>query len=131
LRQQLVGVVENGTARRAHGGIAMPDGRVIPVGGKTGTGDNRLESFSANGKVIGDKVVSRTATFVFMIGDKFYGTVVAFVPGSKAASYKFTSALAVQIFKDLTSELKPLIAAEDQDRPLPSLVAMIAPPNLH
>jgi membrane peptidoglycan carboxypeptidase len=131
VRQQLVGVVENGTARRAHGGIAMPDGRVIPVGGKTGTGDNRLESFSANGKVIGDKVVSRTATFVFMIGDKFYGTVVAFVPGSKAASYKFTSALAVQIFKDLTSELKPLIAAEDQDRPLPSLVAMIAPPNLH
>jgi membrane peptidoglycan carboxypeptidase len=131
VRQQLVGVVENGTARRAHGGIAMPDGRIIPVGGKTGTGDNRLESFSANGKVIGDKVVSRTATFVFMIGDRFYGTVVAFVPGSKAASYKFTSALAVQIFKDLTSELKPLIAGEDHDRPLPSLVAMIARPNLH
>jgi membrane peptidoglycan carboxypeptidase len=131
VRQQLLGVVENGTARRAHGGIAMPDGSIIPVGGKTGTGDNRLESFSANGKVIGDKVVSRTATFVFMIGDKFYGTVVAFVPGSKAASYKFTSALAVQIFKDLTSELKPLIAGEDQDRPSPSLLAMLARPSRH
>jgi hypothetical protein len=86
VRQQLIGVVENGTPWRAHGGIAMPDGRIIPVGGQTGALDNRLESFSANGKVIGDKVVSRTATFVFMIGDGFYGTVVAFVPGSKAAS---------------------------------------------
>jgi cell division protein FtsI/penicillin-binding protein 2 len=129
VRQQLIGVVENGTARRAHGGMAMPDGRIIPVGGKTGTGDNRLESFSANGKVIGDKVVSRTATFVFMIGDRFYGTVVAFVPGSKAASYKFTSALAVQIFKDITSELKPLIAPDDQDRLSPSLLARIEQPH--
>ena len=110
VRQQLIGVVENGTGRRAHGGIAMPGGRIIPVGGKTGTGDNRLESFSANGHVIGDKAVSRTATFVFMIGDRFYGTMVAFVPGSKAASYKFTSALAVQIFKDLDA------AAEAADR---------------
>ncbi len=116
VRQQLIGVVENGTGRRAHGGIVMPGGRIIPVGGKTGTGDNRLESFSANGRVIGDKVVSRTATFVFMVGDRFYGTIVAFVPGSKAASYKFTSALAVQIFKDLTPQLKPLITGEDQPR---------------
>jgi membrane peptidoglycan carboxypeptidase len=122
VRQQLIGVVENGTGRRTHGGITMPGGHIIPVGGKTGTGDNRLESFSANGRVIGDKVVSRTATFVFMIGDRFYGTVLAFVPGSKAASYKFTSALAVQIFKDLTPQLKPLIAREDQDRAVPPLV---------
>jgi membrane peptidoglycan carboxypeptidase len=122
VRQQLIGVVENGTGRRAHGGIAMPGGGIIPVGGKTGTGDNRLESFSANGRVIGDKVVSRTATFVFLIGDRFYGTIVAYVPGSKAASYKFTSALAVQIFKDLTPQLKPLLA--------PHLQQLQAPPPL-
>jgi membrane peptidoglycan carboxypeptidase len=120
IRQQLIGVVENGTGRRAHGGIVMPGGHAIPVGGKTGTGDNRLESFSANGHVIGDKAVSRTATFVFMIGDRFYGTVVAFVPGSKAASYKYTSALAVQIFKDLTPQLKPLLAGDDDQPPAPS-----------
>ncbi|HTB18833.1 MAG TPA: transglycosylase domain-containing protein [Bryobacteraceae bacterium] len=120
VRQQLIGVVENGTGRRAHGGIVMAGGRMIPVGGKTGTGDNRLESFSANGRVIGDKAVSRTATFVFMIGDRFYGTIVAFVPGSKAASYKFTSALAVQIFKDLTPQLKPLIDQQDPKIPLPA-----------
>jgi membrane peptidoglycan carboxypeptidase len=130
VRQQLIGVVENGTGRRAHGGIAIPGGQIIPVGGKTGTGDNRLESFSANGHVIGDKVVSRTATFVFMIGDRFYGTIVAFVPGSKAASYKFTSALAVQLFKDLTPQLKPLIAGEDQIKTMPSLLTKNERPKL-
>lgn len=115
VRQQLVGVVENGTGRRAQGGIAMPGGQVIAVGGKTGTGDNRLESFSANGHVIGDKAVSRTATFVFMIGNRFYGTIVAYVPGSKAASYKFTSALAVQIFKDLEPQLRNLMSGLAQE----------------
>ncbi len=129
VRQQLIGVVENGTGRRAHGGIVMPDGRIIPVGGKTGTGDNRLESFSANGRVIGDKVVSRTATFVFMIGERFYGTVLAFVPGSKAASYKFTSALAVQIFKDLAPQLKPLIAGKEQPHSVSPLLTKIERPN--
>lgn len=124
VEQQLIGVVENGTGRRAHGGIAMPRGKIIPVGGKTGTGDNRLEAFSANGHVIGDKVVSRTATFVFMVGDRFYGTVVAFVPGSKAANYKFTSALAVQIFKDLTPEIKSLMTPREERQPaLPSLIS--------
>jgi membrane peptidoglycan carboxypeptidase len=122
IRQQLIGVVENGTGRRTRGGFAMPGGRIIPIGGKTGTGDNRLESFSANGRVIGDKPVSRTATFVFMIGDRFYGTVVAFVPGKKAGDYKFTSALAVQILKDLQPQLRPLVADENQVRPVPALL---------
>jgi hypothetical protein len=74
--------------------------------------------------------VSRTATFVFTVGDRFYGTIIAYVPGQKASSYEFTSALAVQIFKDLAPEIKPLIeharAASDlaaadarQPHPLP------------
>jgi membrane peptidoglycan carboxypeptidase len=129
VRQQLIGVVENGTGRRAHGGITMPGGWIIPVGGKTGTGDNRLESFSANGREIGDKAVSRTATFVFMIGDRFYGTVVAFVQGPKAASYKFTSALAVQIFKDLTPDIRPLIAGADQQPAAHTLLTGITRPK--
>ena len=66
VRKELIGVVENGTARRAHGGIVLAGGKVLPVGGKTGTGDNRLESFTAHGALIGSKVVNRTATFVFM-----------------------------------------------------------------
>ena len=112
IRQDLLGVVQNGTGRRMAAGIKLRDGRVIQVGGKTGTGDNRLESFSAHGHLIGSKAVSRTATFVFMIGDRYYGTVLAFVPGSKAASYRFTSALAVQVFKDLTPQLTPLLEAQ-------------------
>jgi hypothetical protein len=44
-----------------------------------------------------------------MIGDRFYGTLTAFVPGESGADYKFTSALAVQILKDLAPQLMPLI----------------------
>jgi hypothetical protein len=66
---------------------------------------------------------------VFMIGDRFYGTVVAFVPGSKAASYKFTSALAVQIFKDLTPQLKPLLVNSDQRHTASPLLTKIERPN--
>jgi membrane peptidoglycan carboxypeptidase len=124
VRQELNGVVDNGTGRRMQGGIKLANGQAIRVGGKTGTGDNRLESFSAHGHLIGSKVMSRTATFVFMVGDRYYGTVLAFVPGSKAGSYSFTSALAVQVLKDLVPELKPLLeGAPQQQRPVRELVA--------
>jgi hypothetical protein len=53
----------------------------------------RLASFSATGNVIGSKVVNRTATVVFPVGDRFYGMIVAYVPEPKAASYRFTSGL--------------------------------------
>ena len=108
VREQMVGVVQNGTGRRASGGIKLPDGSVLPIGGKTGTGDNRLEMFNAHGGLIGSQVQNRTAAFVFFIGDRFYGTILAFVPGENAAGYNFTSALAVQLLKDLESPLTPL-----------------------
>jgi len=124
VRKELIGVVENGTGKRMHGGIVLDHGKVLLVGGKTGTGDNRLESFTAHGALIGSKVVSRTATFVFMIGDRYYGTVLAFVPGSKAASYKFTSALAVQILKDITPQLKTMIERPAPANPSSDLLAV-------
>jgi membrane peptidoglycan carboxypeptidase len=122
VRKELIGVVEHGTGIRAHGGIVLSSGKVLPVGGKTGTGDNRLESFTAHGQLIGSKVVNRTATFVFMIGDRYFGTIVAYVPGSKAASYSFTSALAVQVFKDITPQLKAMLERPDRSS-TPSLLA--------
>ena len=112
VRQQMAGVVENGTGRRAYRAFVLPSGAVIPVAGKTGTGDNRFKIFAPGGKLTGDREVNRTATFVFMIGDRFYGTVTAFVPGESGADYKFTSALAVQILKDLAPQLIPLIENE-------------------
>jgi cell division protein FtsI/penicillin-binding protein 2 len=112
VRQEMVGVVENGTGRRARGGIRLRDGVVLPIGGKTGTGDNRFREFGARGEPLGSRAVNRTAAFVFFIGDRFFGTVLAFVPDQAAANYAFTSALAVQILKDLEPRLMPLLTAQ-------------------
>lgn len=109
IRQALMGVVANGTARRLNGAYTATDGSLLPVGGKTGTGDNRFDRFGRGGGIISSRVVDRTATFVFFLGDRFFGTVTAYVPGSYATHFHFTSALAVQLLKVLEPELKPLI----------------------
>ncbi len=120
VRQQMIGVVENGTGKRARGGLRLPGGIVLPVGGKTGTGDNRLQEYGPRGSMIASKIVNRTAAFVFFIGDRFYGTVLAFVPGKTAGHYEFTSALAVQVLKDLEPRLMPLLIA-NKPSPRPAL----------
>jgi membrane peptidoglycan carboxypeptidase len=115
VRQEMLGVVQNGTGRRAHEGIKLPDGTVLPIGGKTGTGDNEFHIYAKNGGLLATHPVNRTAAFTFFIGDRFFGTVLAFVPGKQAASYDFTSALAVQILNDLTPSFLPAIqSAEPQ-----------------
>ena len=111
LRRALTGVVQEGTARRLVGTYKAADGSELPVGGKTGTGDNRYHHYGAGGGVIGTHVVDRTGTFVFFIGDRFFGTVTAYVPGPEAARFSFTSGLAVQLLKILEPELRPLIDA--------------------
>ena len=57
--------------------------------------------------------MNRTATFVFYLGPRHFGTLTAYVIGPQAASYRFTSALPVQIMKEMEPALRPLIA----DRP--------------
>jgi membrane peptidoglycan carboxypeptidase len=109
LRHALSGVVAYGTGRRVYGAYVGPDGQPIPIGGKTGTGDNRFESFGPGHQLIGDRPVDRTATFVFFLGDHLYGTVTAFVSGPEAGHYHFTSALAVSLLKSLQPELRPLL----------------------
>ena len=99
LQKVLRHAVEAGTAVRARNTIFDLDGSNVPVGGKTGSGDNRWETFDQWGNLISSKVVNRTATFVFFIGDRFFGVVNAFVPGQKAAKSHFTSSLPVAIFK--------------------------------
>jgi membrane peptidoglycan carboxypeptidase len=108
-RQAIIGVVEQGTARRVHGAFAFADSTLLPVGGKTGTGDNRHEIYGAGAKLIDSQITSRTATFVFLIGDRFFGTITAYVAGKDAAGYKFTSSLPVQVLKVLAPKLMPLI----------------------
>ena len=109
VRRALMGVVAQGTGARLRGAYLAPDGRPLPVGGKTGTGDNRFDSFAGGGRLIDSRVVDRTATFVFFLGDRFYGTITAYVPGARAADYHFTSALAVQLLCALEPQLAPFV----------------------
>lgn len=103
LRHDLVGVVEHGTGRRLAGGVSLENGETLAIGGKTGTGDNRFETSSSS------RVINRTAAFTFIVGDRFFGTMVAYVPGEPAAAYEFTSALPVQMVKHLLPVLEPLL----------------------
>ncbi|HTZ37397.1 MAG TPA: transglycosylase domain-containing protein [Stellaceae bacterium] len=111
LRRALTGVVAEGTAARLRGAYIAPDGSALPVGGKTGTGDNRFDRFGAGGGMISSRAVDRTATFVFFLGDRFFGTVTIYVPGPDAGQFHFSSALAVQLLKVLQPELAPLLSA--------------------
>jgi len=91
--------------------VALADGRVLAIGGKTGTGDNRFVTTSAGGRT--SRVVNRTATFAFTIGDRYFGTIVAFVPGPEAARYDFTSGLPVQLLKHLLPVLRPVLETSE------------------
>lgn len=104
-------VVEEGTAKRLRQAFVRADGSSIPVGGKTGTGDHRFDTYGAGGKLISSRVVNRTATFVFNIDARFFGTIIAYVAGPQAADYDFTSGLPVQLLKVLAPQLLPLINA--------------------
>ena len=109
-------VVEGGTALRARGAFAAGE----RVGGKTGTGDNRHKRVAADGSVISSRASSRTATFAFVIDDRFFGVVTTHVLGEQADRHHFTSSLPVQIFKTLAPELEPLLARAGEPRPTPA-----------
>lgn len=109
LKAALTDVVEQGTARRLRGSFTGKDKNPLTLGGKTGTGDNRIEVFGAGGQLVRSRSVSRTATFVFFIGERYFGVITAYVPGQTAQHYNFTSALPVQILKNLAPQLNPYL----------------------
>ena len=109
MREALSQVVDAGTARRVSGSFKLPDGTPLAMGGKTGTGDNRIEAVGAGGRILSSKAINRTATFVFYMGDSHFGTLTAFVPGAGAQAYKFTSALPVQVLKGMAPILTPYL----------------------
>ena len=111
-RQALISVVEDGTAKRLKGAFVRHDNSVVALGGKTGTGDHRFDVYGSRGQLLSSRVVNRSATFVFLLGDRFFGTVTTYVPGAAAANYEFTSAVSVQFLKALAPALTPLL--EDQ-----------------
>ena len=116
VRRALIDVAERGTAQKIRGAFIRSDGTTIAVGGKTGTGDNRYDTYGQNGQLIESRVINRAAVFVFFIGDHFFGTITAYVPGPVAADYGFTSSLPVQILKMMAPTLKPMIEKAESDK---------------
>ena len=109
LRYLMHDVVRFGTGRRVFNAFKRSDGTHLLVGGKTGTGDHRFETYGPGGKVLTSRVVNRTATFVFWIGDRFFGVLSAHVPGEEAENYDFTSSLTTQLLKSLAPALMPML----------------------
>ena len=113
-RRAMATVVEQGTARRLNGVFKLSNGRIVTAGGKTGSGDNRFETFNRAGNVISSRATNRTATFIYYIGDRYFGVVTAYVQGREADNYHFTSALPVTILRLLA----PAIIARLENRPI-------------
>lgn len=111
-RGALMGVVNNGTAVRLRNVYKDQNGKPLLVGGKTGTGDHVRRMFNARGGQTGAQMISRTATFVFFLGDRHFGVVTAYVAGADASRYNFTSALPVQVLKSLQPVLEPLLVTD-------------------
>ncbi|MDB5906320.1 MAG: glycosyl transferase family 51 [Massilia sp.] len=105
-------VVSDGTAKRVKSAFVAADGNIIAVGGKTGTGDQRFDVYGAGGRLIESRFVNRSATFVFNIGERFFGSMTAYVHGPDAEHYDFTSALPVQLLVVLAPTLMPMIDPE-------------------
>lgn len=101
-------VVANGTGRRIKGGFG---GGALVVGGKTGTGDNRSRAIDSAGKITAELVRNRTATFTFVIGERWFGVVTAYVAGEIAEDYSFTSAIATHVLRHLAPTMLPAFAS--------------------
>ncbi len=113
LRDALSEVVEGGTARRLSGAFKLADGTTLTVGGKTGTGDNRIVIGRSGSRGV---ALNRTATFVFYLGPRHFGTLTAYVIGPEADRYRFTSALPVQILKSMAPLLLPVLEKDAAGR---------------
>ena len=116
VRNALIGVVDGGTAQKIRGAFVRSDGTPLAVGGKTGTGDNRFNTYEQNGQLIESRVINRASVFIFFIGDRFFGAITAYVPGEEAAGYDFTSSLPVQILKMMAPILKPMIQKAESNK---------------
>jgi membrane peptidoglycan carboxypeptidase len=110
LRGLLATVVEAGTAQRLAGAFVLPDGARVVAGGKTGSGDNRYDTYTRRGGTVSSRPINRTATFVFYVGEKYFGVITAHVDGRAAMQYHFTSALPVTVLKLLAPSLNSRLA---------------------
>jgi len=115
VRETMGKVVSEGTAKRLLNSFTQADGKPLAIGGKTGTGDNRIFVSTAAGSKTSSKALNRTATFVFYIGDKHFGVLTAFVTGKSATAFSFTSALPLQVLKGMVPVILPYINEKDSN----------------
>jgi hypothetical protein len=123
------GVMKEGTASRLNGVFRKRDGSVVPIGGKTGTGDHRYDVFGPGGTLISSRVIDRSGTLVFYIGDRYFGTMMVYAHEPYAARFKFTSALPAQLLKALAPTLLPLLDDQRTCPALPMLATAVVPPK--
>ncbi|HET7224468.1 MAG TPA: transglycosylase domain-containing protein [Candidatus Eisenbacteria bacterium] len=126
MRRVLLGPVDHGTAVRLKDVFLAPDSTALAVGGKTGSGDNRFETFAKGGRLISSKAVSRTAAFVFYLGPKHYGVITAGVFGPEAEHYVFTSALPLAVMRIMAPAIQQRLLGEPRRTPelQPSMAAL-------
>ena len=106
-RRVLTGVVDSGTAIRLRGAfVDSVTGTPAWIAGKTGTGDNRHETFGRGRRLIASRAVSRTATFAFCLGERYYGVLTALVNGPEADGFKFTSSLPLAVMQLLAPSIE-------------------------
>jgi membrane peptidoglycan carboxypeptidase len=123
VRAALGDVVAHGTARRVASTFETPEGDAILIAGKTGTGDHRYKTFARGGAQTSERVLNRSAVFAFMIGERHFGVVTAYVAGPSAAEYRFTSALPLEVLRALSPALVPLVGAAPIAREADALAA--------
>ncbi|MCY1227880.1 hypothetical protein D9M72_401710 [compost metagenome] len=116
VRRSMIDVVEGGTARSIRGAFTMPgrNGATLTVAGKTGTGDQRFQVYGPGGRLISSRSVNRSATFVFTLGDRFFGTVVVNAREPYAARYSYTSALAVRVLRAIAPQISAMAPGGDR-----------------
>lgn len=117
-RGAVMEVVAQGTAVRLKDTYKDKQGTPLAVGGKTGTGDHVRKIYAGRGRLIGTEVISRSAVFVFFLGDRHFGVLTSYVAGKDASSYDFTSALPVQVLKSLRPVIEPMLAKSEAAEPV-------------
>ncbi len=113
-RSALIDVVDGGTARRIDGALLRANGEPVLVGGKTGTGDHDHKIFDGR-RLVESRPVHRTATFVFFLEERFFGTITVFASGEPAGEFRYTSALPTMLMRGLYPHFSHLLERPGAD----------------
>jgi hypothetical protein len=65
--------------------------------------------------------------FAFLVGERHFGVVTAYVAGPSAAEYRFTSALPLEVLRALEPAIAPLVGATPASLGADPLAAPRAP----